>query len=75
MEEFYDFLRVWADSAPEVDSPSWPACRRQGSGLRFPGFAGSDAPRAMLPRLPAVCSMLQLLVCCPWKSVHYLYEP
>ena len=51
MEEFNDFLRVWADSAPEVDSPSWPARRRQGSGLRFPGFAGSDAPRAVFPTI------------------------
>ena len=28
-EEFYVFPRDWVDSAPEVDSPSWPSRRRQ----------------------------------------------
>ena len=25
--------------------------------------------------LRSILAMLRLLVCCPWKSVHYLYEP
>ena len=29
VEDFSDFLHDWVDSAPEVDSPSWPAYRRQ----------------------------------------------
>ena len=45
-----------------------------GSGMYF-RFCWFDAPRAMLPRLPVVCSMLQLLSSCTWKSVHYFYEP
>ena len=41
----------------------------------FSSFCWFDAPRAMFPRLPAVCSMLQLLSSCTWKSVHYFCEP
>ena len=29
LEEFFDFLRDWVNSTPEVNSPSWPARRRQ----------------------------------------------
>ena len=69
---FCHFLRGWVDSAFEVDSPSWPARRRQWQSHVPYWFCWFDAPRALFPRLPAVCrSMLQLLASCTWKSVHY----
>ena len=69
---FYDFLHEMEDSAPEVDSPSWPARRRHRQWHVPYWFCWFDAPRAMFPRLPAVCrSMLQLLASCAWKSLHH----
>ena len=60
----------------EVDSPSWRARRRQRQWHVPYWFCWFDAPRAMFPRLPAVCrSMLQLLTSCTWKSGYYFYEP
>ena len=75
-QNFSEFLRGWVDSAFEVDSPSWPACRRQWQWHVPYWFCWFDALRALFPRLPAVCrSMLQLLASCTWKSVHFFYEP
>ena len=78
---FYDFLRDWEDSAPEVDSRrslhTWPMRKWPCSsstvdiGLRSSGFA-CDAPRAVFPMMPAI---FLLLSSCTWKSVHYFYEP
>ena len=75
-KNLYDFLHEGVDSAPEVDSPSWSARRRHWQWHVPYWFCWFDAPRAMFPRLPAVCRlMLQLLSSCTWKSVHYFYEP
>ena len=51
LEEFMVF-HVTGFFAPEVDSPSWPARRRQKQWHAFStGFAGSDAPRAVFPTI------------------------
>ena len=77
---YYDFLRDWEDSSPEVDSRrslhtwpmrKWPCSSSTVAVACVLGFAG-DAFRAVFPMMPAI---FLLLSSCTWKSVHYFYEP
>ena len=77
---YYDFLRDWENSYPEVDSRrslhtwpmrKWPCSSSTVAVACVLGFAG-DAPRAVFPMMPAI---FLLLSSCNWKSAHCFFEP
>ena len=68
LEEFHDFLHDGVDSAPVLDSR--PARRRPRQWHVPYRFAGIDAPRAVFPRLPAVCREVHSRCFCCSRLAH-----